>query len=76
MRPPAGSVLSSKEEFVDFVNSNKIPLLFMFDENRLPSADNIPTVVCLKRNAEKIKSVLPICYSLEIVPDMIELEKE
>lgn len=66
----------TENDVIHFANVESIPLLFIFDENRLIEEGNYPTFVCFERDYEQVKMFLPVTYILESVPDQIEFTTE
>jgi hypothetical protein len=68
--------LVSKQDFEDFANENRIPILFIFDEGRLISPGNYPTFICFDKDYMQIRRNLPVAYALIPIPDQIEYTNE
>lgn len=70
------NTLVSKQDFEDFANKNRIPILFVFDEEKLIGPGNYPTFICFNRDYSQIREILPVGYALISIPDQIEYTNE
>lgn len=68
--------LLTKDDFINFANDNKIPMLFIYDETRPFSSDNLPEIVCFEKDKKKIEMVLPIMYVLTKIRNRNEYTQE